>query len=204
VHPPAVALLGLIGSFDGDFPCCLEPNGTAVVYPTVASRSMIPLVSLHPSASGLAAPTGLCYNPGPEAGWIGSTEPTQYKSHKPHSYMSPLRCLAKVTTPLPDFGTDRMGDFERVGTANLWKSGPLFSTGADNSEPGFSGASIEASARQHVIQGLLREQRSRRRWAVILIPGCPQHLQKPAATCPQRRGGREVSRETGPAAQGNA
>jgi len=58
--------------------------------------------------------------------------------------MSPLRYQPKVTTPLPDFGTDRMGDFERVGTANLWKSGPLFSTGADNSEPRFSGASIEA------------------------------------------------------------
>jgi len=36
-----------------------------------------------------------------------------------------------------------MVDFERVGTANLWKSGPLFSTGGDNSEPGLSGASIE-------------------------------------------------------------
>jgi hypothetical protein len=58
--------------------------------------------------------------------------------------MSPHRVPAKITTSLPDFGTDRMGDFERVGTANLWKSGPLFSTGADNSEPGFNGASIEA------------------------------------------------------------
>jgi hypothetical protein len=143
VHPPAVALLGLIGSLDGEIPCCLEPNGTAVVYPTVASRAMIPLVSLHPSASGLAAPTGLCYNPRPEAGWIGSTDPTQYKSHKPDSYMSPNPPAAKVTTPLPDFGTDRMGDFERVGTANLWKSGPLFSTGAYNSEPGFSGLRLK-------------------------------------------------------------
>jgi hypothetical protein len=35
-----------------------------------------------------------------------------------------------ITTPLPDFGTDRMWDFEQVGTANLWKSGPFFSTGA--------------------------------------------------------------------------
>ena len=135
VHPPAVALFGLIGSFDGEIPCCLEADGTAVVYPTPACRSMIPLVSLHPSASGLAAPTGLCYNPGPEAGWIGSTEPTQYKSRKPDSHMSPNWRQSKVTTPLPDFGTDRMVDFEQVGTANLWKSGPLFSTGADNSEP---------------------------------------------------------------------
>src|SRR5216683_1085990 len=51
---------------------------------------MIPPVSLHPLASGLAAPTGLCYNPGPEAGWIGPTEPTQYKSRKPDSYVSPI------------------------------------------------------------------------------------------------------------------
>ena len=144
MHPPAVALLGLIGSLDGEIPRCLEPNGTAVVYPTVASRPMIPLVSLHPSASGLAAPIGLCYNPRPEAGWIGLTEPTQYKSHKPDSYMSPLPGAAKITIPLPDFGTEWMGDFEWVGTANLWKSRPLFSTGADNSEPCFIGASIEA------------------------------------------------------------
>ena len=36
-----------------------------------------------------------------------------------------------------------MGDFERVGTANLWKSGPLFSTGAENAEPTMGEASIE-------------------------------------------------------------
>jgi len=28
-----------------------------------------------------------------------------------------------------------MGDFEQIGRANLWKSGPLFSTGADNMGP---------------------------------------------------------------------
>ncbi len=28
-----------------------------------------------------------------------------------------------------------MGDFDRVGTANLWKSGPLFSTGAEKMRP---------------------------------------------------------------------
>ena len=58
--------------------------------------------------------------------------------------MSPNPRTAKVTTPLPVFGTDRMGDFEWVGTANLWKSGPLFSTGSDNSEPVINGAAIEA------------------------------------------------------------
>jgi hypothetical protein len=38
------------------------------------------------------------------------------------------------TAPLPGSGQDRMGDFERVGTANLWKSGPLFSTGPEKTE----------------------------------------------------------------------
>jgi len=28
-----------------------------------------------------------------------------------------------------------MLDFEQVGTASLWKSGPLFSTGAENTKP---------------------------------------------------------------------
>jgi hypothetical protein len=79
----------------------MEPNGTAVVYPTPAPRSMIPLVSLHPSASGLAAPTGLCYNPRPEAGRIGSTEPTQYKSHKPDSYMSQVGCQLRSQHRFP-------------------------------------------------------------------------------------------------------
>ena len=37
-----------------------------------------------------------------------------------------------------------MGDFDRVGTANLWKSGPLFSTGAENKEPSGVEAPIEA------------------------------------------------------------
>jgi hypothetical protein len=35
---------------------------------------------------------------------------------------------------LPYFGIDRIGDFGRVGTANLWKSGPLFSTGTKEAE----------------------------------------------------------------------
>jgi hypothetical protein len=37
-----------------------------------------------------------------------------------------------------------MWDFEQVGTANLWKSGPLFSTGAENTKLVTRGASIEA------------------------------------------------------------
>jgi hypothetical protein len=36
-----------------------------------------------------------------------------------------------------------MLDFQWVGIANLWKSGPLFSTGGDNEEPVTRGAQIE-------------------------------------------------------------
>src|SRR4029077_20632324 len=45
---------------------------------------------------------------------------TQHSSH----------CSHNITTPLPDFGSDRMWDFEQVGAPSLWKSGPFFSTGA--------------------------------------------------------------------------
>ena len=42
-----------------------------------------------------------------------------------------------------------------------------------------------------------------RRWAVILTPGCPQHLQKPVSLCPQASGGQKTSREAGtPAPRG--
>jgi len=37
-----------------------------------------------------------------------------------------------------------MWDFEQAGTASLWKSGPLFSTGAEKYEAGQRWASVEA------------------------------------------------------------
>jgi hypothetical protein len=37
-----------------------------------------------------------------------------------------------------------MVDFERVGTANLWKSGPLFSTGVADTKLVTGEASMEA------------------------------------------------------------
>src|SRR2546428_13199569 len=108
---------------------------------------MIPLVSLHRLASGLAATHWplLQSPPGSRLDRDDRTNPVQVTQTRlmHESTWVP----AKITIPLPDFGTDRMGDFQRVGTANLWKSGPLFSTGADNAEPVTGGASIEASAR---------------------------------------------------------
>lgn len=63
-----------------------------------------------------------------------STEPTQYRSRRSDSFINSIMRRSKVTVPLPRFGIDRMGDFDLVGTANLWKSRPLFSTGAMNTE----------------------------------------------------------------------
>src|SRR5258708_27916440 len=40
-----------------------------------------------------------------------------------------IRRHNKDITPLPGFGIDRMLDFGWLGSASLWKSGPLFSTG---------------------------------------------------------------------------
>src|SRR4029077_2466179 len=40
----------------------------------------------------------------------------------------------KGITPLPGFGIDRMWDFRWLGSAGLWKSGPLFSTGTKEAE----------------------------------------------------------------------
>jgi hypothetical protein len=66
-----------------------------------------------------------------------------------------------ITTPLPDFGTDRMLDFEQVGTANLWKSGPFFSTGAKVTKLGMVELRLNlcSRARNTTIASRAREQR---------------------------------------------
>src|SRR5258708_17001604 len=45
-----------------------------------------------------------------------------------------IRRHNKDITPLPGFGIDRMLDFGGLGSASLWKSGPLFSTGTKEAE----------------------------------------------------------------------
>src|SRR5258708_23863971 len=45
-----------------------------------------------------------------------------------------IRRYNKDITPLPGFGIDRMLDFGWLGSASLWKSGPLFSTGTKEAE----------------------------------------------------------------------
>src|SRR5260370_12040890 len=45
-----------------------------------------------------------------------------------------IRRHNKGITPLPGFGIDRMLDFGWLGSASLWKSGPLFSTGTKEAE----------------------------------------------------------------------
>ena len=40
----------------------------------------------------------------------------------------------KRITSLPDFGIDRIVDFDQLGSASLWKSRPLFSTATKEAE----------------------------------------------------------------------
>jgi len=160
---------------------------------------MIPPLSLHPFAS---MPCGMDWpllqsRPGSKQARDSRTNPVQVApnalTHRSN------HCSHNITAPLPEFGTDRMWDFEQVGAANLWKSGPFFSTGAKVTELGMVELRLNLCSRARNTK-LPRGRGSRRRWAVILTPGCPQHLQKAAAYCKQPVMAR-VERETGPPAQ---
>ncbi len=111
------------------------PYWTAVVYRTGACAPMIPLVSPHPSPR---MPCGwlsrlLHSLPGSRRDRTNRSSPVQVARNE--LIHRPGWRRAKVTTPLLRFGSDRMWDFEQVGPANLWKSGPFFSTGAGRTEP---------------------------------------------------------------------
>jgi hypothetical protein len=93
----------------------------------------------------------------------------------------------KRITPLPYFGIDRMGDFGWVGTANLWKSGPFFSTGISEAKLMVKGASIEPAVASDAMPGRLRG-RNVGKDGMKLAPSCPQHLQSPALYLPQQQG----------------
>ena len=82
----------------------------------------------------LAVSTGQCYSARPEAAKHRVKSTPQYRLHLlvPPIFIG-LATLSH-TTPLPYFGIDRIGDFGQVGAANLWKSGPLFSTGTKEAE----------------------------------------------------------------------
>ena len=80
-----------------------------------------------------------------------------------------------------------MGDFGRVGTASLWKSGPFFSTGT--SEAKLMIVELRLNLRLAL---MLRRVASRageqEKDGMDLAPSCPQHLQSPAGYLPQKWG----------------
>src|SRR5258708_1199328 len=95
---------------------------------------MIPLLSPHPSAS---MPCGIHWPllqspPGSSQGRSSRSNPVQVALNALTHH--PTDRHRKATASLPGFGSDRMWDFEQVGAANLWKSGPFFSTGASATE----------------------------------------------------------------------
>jgi hypothetical protein len=57
----------------------------------------------------------------------GGAKPVQIAPHELNQPDTPRPSNSIV--PLPGFGIDRMGDFRRLCSVSLWKSGPLFSTG---------------------------------------------------------------------------
>src|SRR5258708_35851348 len=87
-----------------------------------------------------------------------------------------IRRHNKDITPLPGFGIDRMLDFGWLGSASLWKSGPLFSTGTKEAElmvrelrvePAVAGGAIGGGA-----PGAVTPERGKRGFG----PGVPQPL----------------------------
>lgn len=78
-----------------------------------------------------------------------------------------------------------MGDFGQVGTANLWKSGPLFSTGTSNAELMVTEPRLNLRSRlMRCPDGFVGEMAGKD--GIELAPSCPQHLQSPGALLPQK------------------
>src|SRR5256885_7083956 len=82
----------------------------------------------------LAVSTGQCYSARPEAAKHRVKSAPQYRLHPSVPPIIIGLATLSRTASLPYFGIDRIGDFGQVGAANLWKSGPLFSTGTKEAE----------------------------------------------------------------------
>src|SRR5580765_4021160 len=70
--------------------------------------------------------------PGSRRGKRAGAKPVQIAPHELKQSDTPRPGNSIV--PLPGFGIDRMGDFNRLCSVSLWKSGPLFSTGTKEAE----------------------------------------------------------------------
>jgi hypothetical protein len=119
---PAVPLLGLIGAFDR----ASVPDAQ----PTIGDTGSI-------TSSCAGGPCGIhrpvLYSPAGSQGLPRQTIISVRIAAVGHSKSCKQATLSR-TAPLPYFGDDRIGDFGQVGTANLWKSAPLFSTGTKEAE----------------------------------------------------------------------
>jgi hypothetical protein len=134
VHAPAVALLGLEGSLDGG---PLEESRAGENRGSVPEPGRGDPDSAHVTSSPTHMPCDvhrpLLHSPPGSSRVKGSgIDPVQ---------IAPIRSTYryighrnKGITPLPGFGIDRMLDFGWLGSASLWKSGPLFSTGTKEAE----------------------------------------------------------------------
>jgi hypothetical protein len=71
---------------------------------------------------------------------------------------------------------DRIGDFGQVGTANLWISTPIFSTGTNEAEPRKRGAPVEPAVPGEAIEmsfaGEKRERTGRGFWTQVIHSIC--------------------------------
>jgi hypothetical protein len=80
-----------------------------------------------------------------------------------------------------------MWDFGRLGSAGLWKSGPLFSTGTKEAELMVRELRVEPAVASGAICGVPVRAITRERSREELAPGCPQHLQSGTVGRPQGR-----------------
>jgi hypothetical protein len=129
VHAAAIPLLRLKGSLDGGISLCAMPDVNRGSVSNLALRDCH--IATITSSGGVQPCEDdmplLQSRPGSRRSRGSSSSPVQVAQVDPTKRHTPV--LIKHITPLPYFGIDRMWDFGQVGTASLWKSGPLFSTG---------------------------------------------------------------------------
>ena len=154
----AVALLGLERSLDG---------GPSEESRTGENRGSVPEDRLHDPDSTVVT-SSAAYVPcdthrplvhcaaGSSRGWVQVANAVQIALNGP-IYRTSTEQRNHIA-PLPYFGIGRMLDFGQLGSASLWKSGPLFSTGTKEAELMVKELRVELAVAGTVIGGLPRER----------------------------------------------
>src|SRR5260370_14688551 len=107
---------------------------TAVVYRRRGATIVIALMSLHPlTYRPCDVHRALLHSP-PGSSRVQGSGIDSVQIAPIRSTYRYIQHHNKDITPLPGFGIDRMLDFGWLGSASLWKSGPLFSTGTKEAE----------------------------------------------------------------------